>query len=1387
MATITNNVRWADNTADLKRNLLQGIDTIDAMKKSVDRTAESLGGSGLFRAANNMTAAIQQLGGATKLTAAEQERANTILDKAIEKYELIGRQVPTALKALSTELHAASAETSGWLPLLKEMGDSWVARVAEGMLLRDAVHGVIDKVKEMIVFLPELVLQGSKVAGIEKNFDRLTESAGLTAATLMGTLRTATHNTVTDFDLMKRVNQDLAAGMNLTEQQFGTLSKGAYALAKATGIDVKQALDTMSDAMLTGRTRSLALLTGKISQTAAERDFATSLMSTAEHLTDEGKLEASRVAILKAVGSATERLGEQTDGLGTVVKQASVWWENFQEDLGKTIAASPVLKAEVLGIRDAMIQAFGGSQDALIKNIAARVDDAALSIIGLARAGVSTAGVLVTEWYALEKVFGNVAQIIQGNALAFEYLALGVAKTTAAVNLTSEGQRKAAADVERIQGNITSLLVTMKARGDALQDADKKQAAVNASTDKYTAILNTLQAKIEATKQSTAAFVGPLEAEAGAHGKAADAAGKHAGMLQSTAAELKKAAEEARKAAAFWAEYNSVGENVYDTLMKMDGAVVAGIANDLKRGVTIDMITKAWGVNKEQVEAVRKEEAFLSSVMDTTTKSLQGMLITIPNLTNRTAEFREELERLYSTANQSSGGRTIAGDIVDHVNIPMFGTLPGVSSSGAVSEALKQSNADAQKLKVSLDSVAAAFEHIGVSSSSGLGHAISGFTQLFRIIEQAQSKYQQIIEKFGEDSPQADAAKSLRNKQITNAAVGIGAGMVAQTIDTGAGAPTKNLVASGALQGVSAGAAFGPWGMAVGGVAGAIVGLVQSGKEWRKVVNDISRDMGGIKVSEDFAKMIDQLESETGLHRVQAITTQLDQLIQMAGGLNAGNFNLFFDKLHDAFSFIEQGSLSVAQVTQIMDKNFAQFAAAGTDAGGRISDKIKELIDLDRRFGTQSQAVTQFLQQQATAAEAAFSAIVDGTADASAGYDALKKAVDDAAGNQDQLTAALTAQHSAAEGAKQELADLGVQAVATYAAAVASGVSPAEALKAIGPALARLRQDYLDLGLDIKDAALQNLMLQNAIVQKNPALIAAVSGLGKEMVALDNLGLMNVDTFRAMERTGASAYTRLQAQVAEVGGTTKDALLPMQDYLHQAVIEAKALGIPLDDNTQMLIDQSKELGIWKDAGKSATDVMTDAMTKLVDKVGELIDQLRGIPPKVDVNVNTTTTSSTGGPTSGFRDPGPGGEPGVQYASGSKGFVDFGAGTMAMLHGKEAVITQGQWAGFLKGDQLPGLTPSGSFGGDGDNGQGPWYAPPSIRTDQGPAITDKLIDILRSTTQHVEQGSGGDLYITLQLDGQVVAKTVVQQFRRSPTVGTAARASLGLPVTTWATK
>jgi hypothetical protein len=127
MGTIITNIRWADNTKELADHIQEGLNQIEAMKGSTERLVKALGGEGLFRAAHNLTAAIDQLGGVMKLTTSEQERSLGTLDRAIAKYQAMGKEAPSALvqtadalRQMKTPTDAAAVSADRWAESLSK-------------------------------------------------------------------------------------------------------------------------------------------------------------------------------------------------------------------------------------------------------------------------------------------------------------------------------------------------------------------------------------------------------------------------------------------------------------------------------------------------------------------------------------------------------------------------------------------------------------------------------------------------------------------------------------------------------------------------------------------------------------------------------------------------------------------------------------------------------------------------------------------------------------------------------------------------------------------------------------------------------------------------------------------------------------------------------------------------------------------------------------------------------------------------------------------------------------------------------------------------------------------------------------------------------------------
>lgn len=586
------------------------------VETSLNKMVDSFSGRKLIQDATLMVEAVDRIGGVSKLTESELAKVAATAGEAAAKLRAMGADVPAGIQKIVDAMKAGHEASFTWLGALRELGNSFVVRVAEGVLLRDAIHEIVGKVKELIGVLPEIALKGAAVADVEENFKHLTEQAGLLGEQLMGTLRAGTHNTITDFELMKTVNRDLGAGLNLTEAQFATMTQGAFALAQSTGGSVAEALNTMNDALLKGQPRALAELTGKVNLEAAERKYAAAAGKTIENLTAAGKLEADRIGILDAVAAATGRLDEQTDGLDERVAQAGVAWENFRENLGKAIATSKTLETGMVGIQQALIDTFGGSQESLIKAIGSAIDAGAIALVGFAETGVKTAGFLIKEWYAVEKVFGNIAQVLAGDALAFEYLALAVAKAGAAMTF-GDASKKYADDVKRIDDNITSLLVSMTKRGQALQEDDRQQAGVDAKTKSYVDTLEGLRQKMEAAAKGTAAFVGPLQQTAEAHDKAGKAAGGQAdGLFKLSAAE--EAA--AKKFADAWGELDTVGADLAATISTINPQLLQTINYYLRGGAAVHTLAAAYPeLSTAQVEAADKiEKATRKATLEST-------------------------------------------------------------------------------------------------------------------------------------------------------------------------------------------------------------------------------------------------------------------------------------------------------------------------------------------------------------------------------------------------------------------------------------------------------------------------------------------------------------------------------------------------------------------------------------------------------------------------------------------------------------------------------------------------------------------------------------------------------------------------------------------------
>lgn len=103
-------IRVFASTAELRSSMkeMQGI--IGTTTAAVNKLAQGLNGEQLTRKAATITEAIKQIGGATKLTAAEAARLEPTLARAIEKMRLLGQTAPAEMVKTQQALKAIAAQ-----------------------------------------------------------------------------------------------------------------------------------------------------------------------------------------------------------------------------------------------------------------------------------------------------------------------------------------------------------------------------------------------------------------------------------------------------------------------------------------------------------------------------------------------------------------------------------------------------------------------------------------------------------------------------------------------------------------------------------------------------------------------------------------------------------------------------------------------------------------------------------------------------------------------------------------------------------------------------------------------------------------------------------------------------------------------------------------------------------------------------------------------------------------------------------------------------------------------------------------------------------------------------------------------------------------------------
>jgi len=505
-------------------------------------------------------------------------------------------------------------------------------------------------------------------------------------------------------------------------------------------------------------------------------------------------------------------------------------------------------------------------------------------------------------------------------------------------------------------------------------------------------------------------------------------------------------------------------------------------------------------------------------------------------------------------------------------------------------------------------SIAASFEqmaNIGGKSFGGISKAVGG------VFSQMDFASKNLGGLFGKDAvtgkdktlfglPGMDSIGGGKLAKGMGAAAQVAGGVqafMAGTDKRGAG----QRALGGAMAGAQIGSIAGPWGTAIGAGVGAIVGALRK-PGWVKAAKDVGRDFG-TEITDELAKEVEKSAKEKFKgDRGAGALFNLDAIIGEAGGLKSGNIDKFTGKLRDVFSMVETGKFSAEQGRETLEKNFGAFADYIIKSNKVASKSFQELLTLNANSAAKSEEIVGFVSSQNQRLAAGLSGLFAPLSKQIGDMTDARKALSDAqaSGKEIDADSRMVLQQMAGDikGAGEQMQRFERLTLAGFNAAVAAGVPYLDALDQMGPALDQLSDANTKLGRE-GGAAINELLGIRELAKTYPELVASASSLNEVTMAMSNIGALNVDTMADLQAQGEETFGKL----VEAGFTETQALQQMKGYLENVRQAHKDLGLPIDENTQLLINQAEQTGVLKKESMSTNEVMMEGFSAIIKALG----------------------------------------------------------------------------------------------------------------------------------------------------------------------------------------
>jgi hypothetical protein len=1175
MATALTATLRADIT-QFERAIQQAETKISGLQKSTSQVNRELakfgnefGGANLIRQANSMAKAVEDIGGVTKLTTAEQRRLASTVDEALAKYRALGQEVPPRLVSISTELGKIRAANEAAERSAKELAEAQKRAARETTTALKESSGGFGAI-------------GSALKGLGP-----TIAATFSIGAITGFAKEIINLGGEITDLADRTGlsieevQELKYAADQTGASIDDVAKATEKLGAKLAAGDRSALQAVT---------RLGLSFNELRQ-SSPADAFTKVADAIGQVPDP--MERSRLAMELFGKSGVELLPAMSAGFGQLREDARKFGQVLRDDTAKAL------------------DEFGDKFDRFSQAAKVAGAEAALALIDGFQ---NKTGVL-------KNLIDQIARDGFGAGGLSGALGRAIASTSAAVGnrRTSDIQLPFESAAEPVISYTRALEEAEKALA-KLDAAQKREIATAAklgtSNADIAATLNNLNQGLGLTETAVKLYIDRL--------KAAEQAGK-SGLI----ATLQKQAEEARKLAADIQRLGGVTKLDADQRAAANKTLLAGVNAYRALGQSVTPAARA----------VHEMFRATTSVVEPFRKADNAIQQIVSNIKKLNAPTLEPWERFTSTIITGSAG--INAGLVSGIE-RMVKELPKLEDPAksferaikAARQEIKDSEAATAQWQGTLGNLANAFGTLAQIGGGSLDGILGKVAQLVGLMNAGSQAGAGLAKVFGRGAfnGQTLSLAGFRNEkgQFTAGSV---AGGGAQAFAAGVSAygaldAATNVkgrgsrVLGGAATGASIGGQIaGPYGALAGLAIGALIGAFRN-PAFEDVYKRVAKNFG-VELSDETAKAIANLAKTTFKgDRAAAEIFSLDKIIAEGGGLKQGNFDVLTQRLRDAFSMTEVGKFSADQLTDVLRQNFGTFAAYVEQSTDLIGHKFSEIARLAKAAGLDLPEIKQFIGGQTARVGGSLEALanpliqqLETLRQAQADLpgllgerDALKGQGNLSDSQQQQLAAleeqirktqsAIDDNGTALEGAQAEFDRLGVIAVGAFNAARASGLGFLEATDQLGPGLDKLIGLQQELGLSGGEAFAELSKFRD-LVGANEGLVASAEGLGEALLGLTNIGGLTKETLAALEGQGLQTFDRLTA----AGFSQNQAIEIMRGFIDNLREAHRQLGVPIDENTQALIDQAAALeGLGP---KSPAQAMEQGFDRVVDALNRV--------------------------------------------------------------------------------------------------------------------------------------------------------------------------------------